>query len=66
MSTGVGAAIINMALNLGITAKTVALVGAIVTSVPVSYTHLKEWKDIFKILYVQICRGYIFSFTMYQ
>ena len=33
MSTGVGAAIINMALNLGITAKTVALVGAIVTSV---------------------------------
>ena len=33
MSTGVGAAIINMALNLGITAKTVALVGAIVTAV---------------------------------
>ena len=33
MSTGVGAAIINMALNLGITGKTVALVGAIVTSV---------------------------------
>ena len=26
----------------------------------------KEWKDIFKILYVQICRRYIFSFTMYQ
>ena len=33
MATGVGASIINLALNLGITAKTVALVGAIVTSV---------------------------------
>ena len=33
MSTGVGASIINMALTLGITGKTVALVGAIVTSV---------------------------------
>ena len=33
MSTGVGASIINMALNLGITGKTVALTGAIVTSV---------------------------------
>ena len=33
MSTGVGASIINMALTLGITGKTVALVGAIVTSI---------------------------------
>lgn len=33
MATGVGAAIINLALKLGITGKTVALVGAIVTSV---------------------------------
>lgn len=33
MSTGVGAAIINLALKLGITGKTVALVGAIVTSI---------------------------------
>ena len=33
MATGVGASIINMALTLGITGKTVALVGAIVTSI---------------------------------
>ncbi|WP_053956659.1 Na+/H+ antiporter NhaC family protein [Inediibacterium massiliense] len=33
MATGVGAAIINIALNLGITAKTVALVGFLVTCV---------------------------------
>lgn len=33
MATGVGAAIINLALKLGITGKTVALVGAIVTSI---------------------------------
>lgn len=33
MATGVGAAIINVALKLGITGKTVALVGAIVTSI---------------------------------
>ena len=33
MATGVGAAIINLALKMGITGKTVALVGAIVTSV---------------------------------
>lgn len=33
MSTGVGAAIINLALKVGITGKTIAIVGAIVTSV---------------------------------
>ncbi|WP_291259018.1 Na+/H+ antiporter NhaC family protein, partial [Fusobacterium sp.] len=33
MATGVGAAIINLALKLGITGKTIALVGAIVTSI---------------------------------
>ncbi len=33
MSTGVGAAIVNIALNLGITAKTVAVVGLVVTAV---------------------------------
>lgn len=33
MATGVGAAIINLALRLGITGKTVALVGAIVTAI---------------------------------
>ena len=33
MATGVGAAIINVALKLGITGKTVALVGAIVTAI---------------------------------
>ncbi|WP_300390014.1 Na+/H+ antiporter NhaC family protein, partial [Fusobacterium sp.] len=33
MATGVGAAIINVALRLGITGKSVALVGAIVTSI---------------------------------
>ncbi|MFV0518092.1 MAG: Na+/H+ antiporter NhaC family protein [Aminipila sp.] len=33
MSTGVGAAIVNMALSLGITAKTVAVVGLMVTAV---------------------------------
>ncbi|WP_349763701.1 Na+/H+ antiporter NhaC family protein, partial [Fusobacterium sp. SYSU M8D902] len=33
MATGVGAAIINVALRLGITGKTVALVGVVVTSI---------------------------------
>ena len=33
MSTGVGAAIINLALKIGITGRTIAIVGAIVTSV---------------------------------
>ena len=33
MSTGVGASIVNIALNLGLTAKTIAVVGLLVTSI---------------------------------